>query len=265
MTVAKTRSGRSGGEQGVRPRAARKTQPPRALGHAEITAQLGAEILSGARKPGSRLPSVEEMNATFGVSRVVLREVTKTLAAKGLVSSKTKVGTRVLESTRWAWLDPDVLRWRMADGLDATLLRQIGEVRRAVEPAAAALAALHRDRGALAQLRAALRGMEDSVGDRLGYARADMAFHVAVSEASGNPLFRAFTAGVEVAMPGFLSVPAARVATRGSFVASIALPRAGAEAIAARDPHAARRAMLRVVDVGIRDVNARRRRAGHKG
>jgi DNA-binding FadR family transcriptional regulator len=236
----------------------------RALGHAEITARLGAEILSGARKPGSRLPSVEEMNATFGVSRVLLREVTKTLAAKGLVSSKTRVGTRVLEPVHWAWLDPDVLRWRMADGLDATLLRQIGEVRRAVEPAAAALAALHRSRTALAQIRAALKAMEEGAGDRPRYARADMAFHVAVSDASGNPLFRAFTAVVDVAMAGFLAVTTDQVADREDFVASIALHRAVAEAIAARDPHAARRAMLRVVDVGIRDVNTRRRRAGLK-
>jgi DNA-binding FadR family transcriptional regulator len=51
----------------------------RMAGHTQIVAILGSEILSGARKPGSRLPSPEEMYSTFGVSRVVLREVTRTL------------------------------------------------------------------------------------------------------------------------------------------------------------------------------------------
>lgn len=73
---------------------ARKPGPTR---HATIAARLGGEILSGMRAPGSRLPSVEEMYALFGVSRVVVREVIKTLTAKGLVISRTKVGTLVTE------------------------------------------------------------------------------------------------------------------------------------------------------------------------
>ena len=57
-------------------------------GHLEIAAALGCEMLSGARRPGSRLPDVQEMRDRFGVSRVVVREVVRTLAAKGMVTSK---------------------------------------------------------------------------------------------------------------------------------------------------------------------------------
>src|SRR6185437_8155949 len=90
--------------------------------HTAIAAALGGEILSGARPPGSRLPSVEEMNARFGVSRVVVREVIKTLTAKGLVASRTRVGTVVRDPEAWNWLDAEVLEWRVQMGLDQNFL-----------------------------------------------------------------------------------------------------------------------------------------------
>lgn len=130
--------------------------------HAAIAAALGSEILSGARAPGSRLPSVEEMHARFGVSRVVVREVTKTLTAKCLVASKTKVGTIVLDPSHWNWLDAEVLEWRVQAGLDHAFLEQIVAVRTAIEPAAAALAARHRTTRALAQLRACIEAMREA-------------------------------------------------------------------------------------------------------
>src|SRR5690242_6053432 len=93
-------------------------RPGRTAGHDEIAATLGAEILSGARPPGSRLPSAEQLFEQFGASRMQLREVTKTLATKGLIGTKTRVGTQVLASEHWNWIDPDVLAWRVLLGLD---------------------------------------------------------------------------------------------------------------------------------------------------
>src|SRR4051812_43637612 len=110
-------------------RAAKRFEPTgpgaRSKGHADIVAVLGSEILSGIRKPGSRLPSAEEMFVSFGVSRVVLREVTRTLAAKGMVVSKSRVGTLVAPPSMWNWLDPDVLDWRSKVGLDQNFLTHI--------------------------------------------------------------------------------------------------------------------------------------------
>src|ERR1700677_1964701 len=85
-----------------------------------IAAELGTEILSGALEPGDRLPTDLEMTKQFGVSRVVTREVIKTLAAKGMVTSKARVGTVVRDPIHWSWLDPEVLAWRAAMGLDLT-------------------------------------------------------------------------------------------------------------------------------------------------
>src|SRR5471032_3371478 len=101
----------------------------RGRSHLEIAASLGAEILSGARSPGSRLPSMDEMFQMFGVSRLVVREVTRTLAAKGMVTSKARIGTKVSNPAQWNWLDPQVLEWRGKIGLDRAFLTQLTQIR----------------------------------------------------------------------------------------------------------------------------------------
>jgi DNA-binding FadR family transcriptional regulator len=217
-------------------------------GHDAIAAVLGSEILSGVRRPGSRMPSVEEMFESFGVSRVVMREVTKTLAAKGLVASKTRVGTIVRDPADWNWIDADVLSWRLKLGLDIPFLAQITDVRRAVEPVCAALAARHRSRDDLARMRKALRTMTDATDDPRAFSAADLAFHVAVSTASGNPLLRSFTAVVEAALSTIFAINSAvtnQVRRAGVEQHAVIL-----DAIAARDEKAAAHAMQQVIGYG---------------
>src|SRR3978361_2324856 len=131
----------------------------RRTGQDNIAATLSEEILSGARKPGERMPSDADMLQMFGASRVVTREVIKTLAAKGLVASKMKVGTIVLDPAHWNWLDSDVLSWRPNGGMDMHFLTHITDVRRAVEPTAAALAALYGTKADIAKVREAVNAM----------------------------------------------------------------------------------------------------------
>ncbi|MES2443101.1 MAG: FCD domain-containing protein [Pseudomonadota bacterium] len=218
----------------------------RSAGHDEIAAILGSEILSGARPPGSRMPSAAELFERFGVSRVLLREVTKTLTAKGMIASKTRVGTQVLSSEHWNWFDADVLAWRVRLGLDVTLLEQLADMRRAVEPAAAALAAAHRLPEHLAAMRAALAAMARAGTDQQPFADADLEFHVAVTLASGNPLFRSFAGVVETALAASLSLSSPTDASVAE--ANVARHAAIADAIEARDGAAAARAMLLVID-----------------
>ncbi len=161
--------------------------------------------------PGSRLPTVEEMNARFGVSRVVVREVVKTLTAKGLVASKTKIGTIVRDPAAWNWLDAEVLEWRVRAGLDRAFLDQIAAVRSAIEPAAASLAARHRTAKDLTQLRACIAAMRAAEGDTARYAEADVAFHLALGRASGNPLVGSFGPVIKVALRGLIALSAAGV------------------------------------------------------
>src|SRR6187200_2604436 len=88
--------------------------PARSRSAHDVVAQgIGLGILEGEFSIGSTLPGDAELMQRFGVSRTSLREALKTLAAKGLIESKTKVGTRVLEETRWNMFDPDLLTWRL--------------------------------------------------------------------------------------------------------------------------------------------------------
>jgi DNA-binding FadR family transcriptional regulator len=228
--------------------------------HAAIAAALGGEILSGALPPGSRLPSVEEMNARFGVSRVVVREVVKTLTAKGLVVSKTKVGTIVRDAAAWNWLDAEVLEWRVRAGLDRAFLEQIAAVRSAIETAAAALAARHRTARDLARLRACIAAMGAAEGDTARYAEADVAFHLALGRASGNPLVGSFGPVIKVALGGLIALSAAGVKEMESgHGGSTKRHAAIVEAIAARDESRARAAMQGVVDRGSKHAGRRLR------
>ncbi len=217
--------------------------------HAAIAATLGGEILTGKRAPGSRLPSVEEMYELFGVSRVVVREVVKTLTAKGLVVSKTKVGTLVLDPSHWNWLDADVLDWRVRMGLDRAFLEQITEVRLAVEPMAAALSARHRSRADITRLRACIAAMREAEGDDRLFPEADLAYHLAIGRASGNPLVRSFGAVIKVALGGLIALSNASVKASGGKGHTVSTDRHVAilKAIEARNEAAARAAMLRVI------------------
>ena len=65
--------------------------------HAEVARSIGVDIIAGRYDEGVRLPGDAELTAMFGVSRPVLRESVKTLVAKGLLTTKTRVGTVVRE------------------------------------------------------------------------------------------------------------------------------------------------------------------------
>jgi hypothetical protein len=76
-----------------------------------------------------------------GVSRTVLRVAMKTLSGIGLVQAKARLGTRVRPRSDWNLFDADVLIWHARNGFDAEFLTYLGEMRLALEPEAAALAA----------------------------------------------------------------------------------------------------------------------------
>jgi DNA-binding FadR family transcriptional regulator len=234
----------------------RQTRGVRSAGHDEIVEILGSEILSGSRAPGSRMPTADELQERFGASRVLMREVTKTLVAKGMVTAKSRVGTHVLASEYWNWFDPDVLSWRVGLGLDNELFVHLGQLRRAVEPAAAAAAADHRTDDDVAAMRRALTGMA-SATDRRAFSAGDLQFHIAVAAASGNPLFRSFTSVVETALGAYLSVSTPM--DEGVMAISVKQHTRIADAIEARDATEASLRMQEVIDVGLERVVEPRR------
>ena len=217
--------------------------------HDEIVAILGSQILSGARPPGSRLPTEEEMLAQFGASRVLLREITKTLVAKGLAIAKPRVGTRVSPPEQWSYYDPDILAWKVRLGFDRQFLEQLVQMRRAVEPAAAAVAAEQRTEAHIADMRKALAAMSRAAGsDKRAFSDADLDFHIAVAAASGNPLFRSLASVIEAALEAYfaLSTPLQIDAMEAAVASHTRI----ADAIERRAGEEAARAMRAVIDEG---------------
>ena len=137
---------------------------PRGGLHGQIVHAIGRRILSGAIRPGELLHADSHLRA----SRTVLREAIKVLAAKGLVESRPKTGTRVRAPESWNLLDPDVLAWQQEGTPQPVFLRKLTEVRSIVEPAAAELAAKRARAPELAALDAAFPEMKAALAPEAG-------------------------------------------------------------------------------------------------
>jgi DNA-binding FadR family transcriptional regulator len=154
--------------------------------HADAVDRIARKILRGRLAAGASLPTEPEIGAELGVSRTVVREAVKTLAAKGLVVTGPRLGTRVRAVADWNLFDPDVIEWRVAAGVDAKFLEDVVELRLAIEPMAARLAAKRGDKEAIAAIARAYAGMADAVAGKGGYLSADLDFHQCILAAAGN-------------------------------------------------------------------------------
>jgi len=154
--------------------------------HSYLANNLGREIVGGLYPPGSLLPAESEMLKRFSVSRTALRETYRVLAAKGMIESRSKVGTRVRAKSDWNMLDPEVLAWHMQTVPTEDLIADLYVLRQMIEPAAAELAAAGDPDQAVDRIAAAYADMErfkDGAGDLIA---ADLRFHLAILEATGN-------------------------------------------------------------------------------
>jgi GntR family galactonate operon transcriptional repressor len=168
-----------------------RTSPPRATFQQQVLEQIGRDICTGRYRPGQVLPPESELCGRFGFSRIVIREAIKSLAAKGLLEVSRRVGTLVHDPARWNLFDPDVILWRAASAaLDPTLSRDLMELRRIVEPAAARLAAARASDGERRTLRSAYMAMARAVAGKGDYVEADLAFHTTILAACGNQFVR---------------------------------------------------------------------------
>lgn len=160
---------------------------------------LGRSIVMG-RYEGESFPTEAELAKEHGVSRSVTREAVKMLGAKGLLGARPRQGTFVHAEASWNLFDADVLRWLLDRKLSIGLLRNFNELRVAVEPQAASLAALRAAPAQVAAIGAGLSRMRQAELGREDALDADIAFHVAVLEASNNPFFAQFRDVVETAL-----------------------------------------------------------------
>ncbi|MFC3579297.1 FadR/GntR family transcriptional regulator [Sphingomonas hylomeconis] len=165
-----------------------------------IVNDLGLAIVTQTYRPGEPFPTEAELCLSYAASRPVLREAVKMLTAKGLLLARKRAGTLVQPEANWNLLDPDVLRWMLQRAFSIDLLIDFTEIRMSIEPRAATLAA-HSASGpqrraiidAIDRMYAADRGEEDAL-------EADIAFHIAVLEASNNRFMRQFTGLAETTL-----------------------------------------------------------------
>ena len=125
-----------------------------------VAGSLGRRIVSGRYRPGDTLPIEPKIQQEFGVSRTAVREAVRLLAAKGLIASRPKVGTRVRPMAEWNMLDSDVLRWKIDQNPSEDFINALFEMREIIEPAAASLAAERASEAELAEMARAMDGIE---------------------------------------------------------------------------------------------------------
>jgi DNA-binding FadR family transcriptional regulator len=168
--------------------------------HVALAQQLGVAIVTGGHEPGSTLPGEVDLADHLGVSRSVVRESLRTLAAKGLVESRPKSGTKVRERQAWNMLDPELLGWMFEGAPPLTFVRSLFELRLIVEPAAAEFAAQKRTSQQLGRMGHALEEMAlHGLATDAGRA-ADQAFHALILEATGNELLVSLSASIAAAV-----------------------------------------------------------------
>ena len=215
--------------------------------HAGVVHGIGRRIVRGELASGAILPEQGELSRQLGVSRTVVREATKVLAAKGLVESRSKRGTVILPRSEWRLLDPDVLAWLSEAGLEPDFLRSMFEVRKIIEPAAARLAA---ERATPDELRAIRETFDAMAGahDEATYLDADVRYHAMLVAATHNDHLVQLVAAFGPALQAGL-----RVATRHGWdwpdflEYSLGPHREVLEAVVGRDAAAAGEAMDRLV------------------
>jgi DNA-binding FadR family transcriptional regulator len=191
---------------------------PRTGLHGAVVHDIGVRILRGDLAPGDPLPTEEDLGPDLAVSRTVVREAVKVLAAKRLVESRPKTGTRVRPRRDWNLLDPDVLAWQVEAGPDRRFLAQ----------------------AQIAALVEAAEGMAAAGDDIDAFMGPDLRFHALLLEATGNELLEHMTSIFASVLRTVFSHP-----TRppGAYPRAAVLHLAIVEAIRAHDPEAAEAAL----------------------
>ncbi|MDJ0782847.1 MAG: FadR/GntR family transcriptional regulator [Desulfosarcinaceae bacterium] len=161
-----------------------------------IMEEIALRILKGDYPSETTLPNEDALCKEYQVSRGVLREATKVLTQKGLIQARPKVGTLVQPRSNWNLFDADVLTWKLQVDGKVEFLRKVTEVRRLIESEAARCAAERCSPTEIAAIAEPLEEMAEMLtaatdGSRFDYETylaVDMAFHMAIMEASHNEL-----------------------------------------------------------------------------
>jgi GntR family transcriptional regulator, transcriptional repressor for pyruvate dehydrogenase complex len=203
----------------------------------QIAARLIELIREQRLRSGDRLPPERELAASMGVSRSSLREALRALSMIGVVDMRHGDGT-YLSSLEPASLMRGV---GLVLELSESGMEELFEARKLVEPGLAALAAERIDTSMLMALQHCVEQSEHSVGDHEKFMRADLQLHDLIARAAGNAILCRLIDSIHS-----LGIASRRTTTAipGVELRTVADHREIVDALAARDPERAHRAML---------------------
>jgi GntR family transcriptional regulator, galactonate operon transcriptional repressor len=204
---------------------------------AHVVEELGSRIVRGDLTPDDSFPIEADLGREFGASRSVIREAVKSLAARGLLESRTRTGIRVLPPIHWNLLDPEVLSWRYSVMPPAQFYNELFEIRLMIEPKAAALAARRASAREIAEISEAFSRMAEASRKGVSGVEADLSFHRAILAAGQNALL--LQMGNLIAVGLYISH---QISTE-SFTVFLPLHRKVLDAIQNRDAETAERSM----------------------
>ncbi|TMV64697.1 FadR family transcriptional regulator [Thioclava sp. BHET1] len=214
----------------------------------QVVEALATYIKDAALKTGERLPAERQLMAALGVGRSTVREVISHFQALGVIETRKGSGTYLRKPISAATIHMP-LSLEAAD-LRGALLQTL-EVRRGLEVEAAVVAARRRTELDLRVIEEKLNEMERVHLSKGTSGPEDLAFHLAIYDATHNPLFRQLLEQMREAFERFWSKPFDRPDfARRSFPYHRTL----FDAIAAQDTEAARRETLKILDVVEEDI-----------
>ena len=159
-----------------------------------LAEKLAQKILTGEYPPECILPGEMELGEQFGVSRTAVREAVKTLAAKGMLLPRPRIGTRVMPRSSWNFLDKELLSWWMTEINFTEVVDHFLVMRSSLEPQACMLAATQSSAEQKAQLNTLMEEMVHlkSHFNRQRWIEVDMAWHEHIYTMSANPFLTSF-------------------------------------------------------------------------
>jgi DNA-binding FadR family transcriptional regulator len=223
-----------------------------------IVEELGQAVVTQSYGDDDPFPIEAELCKQFGASRTVLREAVKMLTAKGLLSARPRQGTWVEPESRWNLLDPDVLRWLLERKFSLEMLAEFTEVRMAIEPMAAMIAARNATPESIARIRHTIERMKLAAKGEDDPLTSDIAFHVAVLHATGNRFYAQLEDVINAALR--ISIRLTNQ-VKGVPLADVAIHKKVLDAIEANEPERARAAMETIINEVLELIDTARRKA----
>ncbi len=227
---------------------------PEAGLHGRVLDHLGTAICGGDLTAGAVL-NIDDLVDRYAVSRSVIREVLRVLASMGFIETRRRVGVMIRPANDWNVFDPQVIRWRLASTGRIAQIRSITELRTAVEPHAALLAAQRVDHDEASELvgLAAKMWAAGKAGDEERFLSLDIEFHQRVLRASGNEMFvklQSLVAEVLIGRHHYHLMP------HYPHEQALQLHADVAQSIQRRDGESARRAMVQIMEHAFEEMSS---------